>query len=55
MPASGHEPSTISAFEPLRESTFANVRTVGRDDFVAFFGSMGWLDALPEAVPCSRR
>jgi len=37
-----------SAFEPLEESKFANVRTVGRDDLVAFLGSMGWIDALPE-------
>jgi SAM-dependent methyltransferase len=37
-----------SVFEPLRESRFANTRTVGRDDLVAFFGSMGWIGALPE-------
>jgi SAM-dependent methyltransferase len=37
-----------SAFEPLQESTFANIHTVGRDDVVAFFGSMGWIGALPE-------
>ncbi|MDQ1466374.1 MAG: hypothetical protein QOH10_789 [Actinomycetota bacterium] len=37
-----------SAFEPLQESTFANIRTVGRDEVVAFFGSMGWIGALPE-------
>jgi SAM-dependent methyltransferase len=37
-----------SAFEPLLESKFANIRTVGRDELVAFFGSMGWIDALPD-------
>jgi SAM-dependent methyltransferase len=37
-----------SAFEPLQESKFANIRTVGRDDLVAFFGSMGWIGGLPE-------
>jgi len=33
--------------EPLHESKFANTCTVGRDDLVAFFGSMGWIGALP--------
>jgi SAM-dependent methyltransferase len=37
-----------SVFEPLRESTFANTRRVGRDELVAFFGSMGWIGGLPE-------
>ena len=37
-----------SPFEPLQESQFANARRVGRDDLVAFFGSMGWIDALPD-------
>jgi SAM-dependent methyltransferase len=37
-----------SVFEPLQESKFANVRTVGRDELVAFFGSMGWIGGLPE-------
>jgi SAM-dependent methyltransferase len=37
-----------SAFEPLQKSTFANTQTVGRDELVAFFGSMGWIGALPE-------
>ena len=37
-----------SPFEPLQESTFANIRSVSRDDLVAFFGSMGWIGALPE-------
>jgi SAM-dependent methyltransferase len=37
-----------SPFEPLRESTFANIRTVDRDEFVAFFGSMGWIGGLPD-------
>lgn len=36
-----------SAFEPLRRATFANTRTVAPDDLVAFFGSMGWIGALP--------
>jgi len=38
-----------SEFEPLQESKFANIRTVGRDELVAFFGSMGWIGGLPEA------
>ena len=37
-----------SVFEPLQESTFANTCTVSRDDLVAYFGSMAWIDALPE-------
>ena len=37
-----------SAFEPLHESRFANIRTVGRDELVAFFGSMGWIGGLPD-------
>jgi SAM-dependent methyltransferase len=37
-----------SAFDPLQGSRFANVRTVERDDLVAFFGSMGWIGGLPE-------
>lgn len=37
-----------SPFEPLHESKFANVHTLGRDDLVAFFGSMGWIGGLPE-------
>ena len=37
-----------SPFEPLHESTFANLRTVNRDELVAFFGSMGWIGGLPE-------
>jgi len=37
-----------SPFEPLQESKFANTRTVGRDEVVAFFGSMGWIGGLPE-------
>jgi len=37
-----------SAFEPLHESKFANTHTVGRDELVAFFGSMGWIGGLPE-------
>jgi SAM-dependent methyltransferase len=36
-----------STFEPLRELTLPNVRSVGRDDLVAFFGSMGWIGGLP--------
>jgi SAM-dependent methyltransferase len=37
-----------SPFEPLQELTFANARSVGRDELVAFFGSMGWIGGLPE-------
>ena len=37
-----------SPFEPLQESTFANARAVGRDELVAFFGSMGWIGGLAE-------
>jgi len=37
-----------SPFEPLQESKFANTRRVGRDEVVAFFGSMGWIGGLPE-------
>jgi SAM-dependent methyltransferase len=37
-----------SAFEPLRESQLANPLLVGRDGLVAFFGSMGWIGALPD-------
>jgi SAM-dependent methyltransferase len=36
-----------SAFEPLQEARLANSLTVGRDDLVAFFGSMGWIGGLP--------
>jgi hypothetical protein len=42
------EPFARSAFEPLRDSQFANVHTVDRDGLVAFFGSMGWISALPD-------
>ncbi len=35
-------------FEPLRESTFPNTCTVGRDQLVDFFGSMGWIGGLPD-------
>jgi hypothetical protein len=37
-----------TVFEPLQESKFANTRTVGQDELVAFFGSMGWIGALLE-------
>lgn len=37
-----------SAFEPLRESRLANTQVVDRDGMVAFFGSMGWIGALPD-------
>jgi SAM-dependent methyltransferase len=37
-----------SVFEPLQESQIANPQTVDRDGLVAFFGSMGWIGALPE-------
>jgi SAM-dependent methyltransferase len=36
-----------SVFEPLQESRFGNDPTVGREDLVAFFGSMGWIGGLP--------
>jgi SAM-dependent methyltransferase len=39
---------TQSAFEPLRESQFANSQVVDRDGLTAFFGSMGWIGSLPE-------
>jgi hypothetical protein len=38
-----------SAFEPLQESEVANVHAVGRDELMAFFGSMGWIGGLQEA------
>jgi len=38
-----------SSFEPLQRSTVSNVCTFTRDELVAFFGSMGWIDALPTA------
>jgi SAM-dependent methyltransferase len=37
-----------SVFEPLQESQFANPQTIDRDGLVAFFGSMGWIGALPD-------
>lgn len=37
-----------SPFEPLQHATFANTRTVSPDDFLAFFGSMGWIGGLPD-------
>ena len=37
-----------SVFEPLQESQFVNPQTIDRDGLVAFFGSMGWIGALPE-------
>jgi SAM-dependent methyltransferase len=37
-----------SAFEPLQERLFANPHEVDQDGLVAFFGSMGWLAALPD-------
>ena len=39
---------STSAFEPLRESQIPNAQRVDRDGLVAFFGSMGWIAALPE-------
>jgi len=39
-----------SAFEPLRESQFANPQHVDRDGLVAFFGSMGWIGSLEEEL-----
>jgi SAM-dependent methyltransferase len=38
-----------STFAPLQESKLANIASVGRDELVAYFGSMGWIDALPDA------
>ena len=35
-------------FDPLREVRFANPHTVDPDGLVAFFGSMGWIGALPD-------
>ena len=37
-----------SVFEPLQESQFANPQSLDRDGLVAFFGSMGWIGALPD-------
>jgi SAM-dependent methyltransferase len=36
-----------SAFGPLQETQFANPLTVDREGLLAFFGSMGWIGALP--------
>jgi SAM-dependent methyltransferase len=36
-----------SPFAPLQESRLANAHVVSRDEFVAYFGSMGWIDELP--------
>jgi SAM-dependent methyltransferase len=42
-----------SSFEPLQQSRFANTHVLDPGGLVAFFGSMGWIDALPadERVP----
>jgi SAM-dependent methyltransferase len=37
-----------SAFEPAREVRFPNTQVIDRDGLVAFFGSMGWIGALPD-------
>jgi len=37
-----------SAFEPLQESRQPNPHVVDRDELIAFFGSMGWIDTLPD-------
>ena len=37
-----------SMFDPLRELRFANPHTVDPDGLMAFFGSMGWIGALPD-------
>ena len=37
-----------SMFEPLQESRLANPRATDPDGLVAFFGSMGWIGALPD-------
>ena len=36
-----------STFEPLRHVVIENVRSVDRDELVAFFGSMGWIGGRP--------
>ena len=35
-------------FEPLREVTLPNPQTIGREDLVAFYASMGWIADLPD-------
>ena len=37
-----------SAFEELEEARIPNPQTVDKDALVAFFGSMGWIAALPD-------
>jgi SAM-dependent methyltransferase len=37
-----------SVFDPLQELRFANPHVVDPDGLVAFFGSMGWISALPD-------
>lgn len=37
-----------SMFEPLEELRFANPQSIDPDGLVAFFGSMGWIGALPD-------
>ena len=37
-----------SAFDPLQESRFPNPQAVSSEELVAFFGSMGWIGALPD-------
>lgn len=37
-----------SMFEPLEEMRFANPQAIDPDGLVAFFGSMGWIGALPD-------
>ena len=37
-----------SPFEPLHEATFPNPTRFDQRALVAFFGSMGWISALPE-------
>ena len=40
---------TQSAFEELQEARLPNPQTVGREELVAFFDSMGWIATLPDA------
>jgi SAM-dependent methyltransferase len=37
-----------SRFEPLRESRYANPHVLDPDGLIAYFGSMGWIDTLPD-------
>ena len=43
-----HAAFADSAFGPLQESRHPNPHVVDRDGLLAFFGSMGWIDTLPD-------